>query len=286
MTRPLRGGGGGSTTPGTGTVGSAQIIDGSIVDADINSSAAIAQSKVSGLVTALAGKLAATNNLSDVTASTARTNLGLGSVATLAAGGASGAATLDSGSKLTRSQLPSIGGVRNDLESGSYWVIPVGGATQSAAMAANRAYAVAFVLSAGATLGDLGLDCTAVATGGNVRAGLYASSSGRPGALITDYGTQVAPTGGVAMMWWAPTDVLTAGVEYYAVVVAQGLTGSPTFRQRNTNPPELSLGTSRPSSLAGSLSAYYSDTGFSGALPGTFGAVAGSIAGPCIVLKA
>ena len=46
------------TTADTGTVTSTMILDGTIVDADINASAAIATSKISGLDTALAAKLA------------------------------------------------------------------------------------------------------------------------------------------------------------------------------------------------------------------------------------
>jgi len=45
-----------SVTAGTSTVTSASITDGAIMDADINASAAIAQSKISGLTTALSGK--------------------------------------------------------------------------------------------------------------------------------------------------------------------------------------------------------------------------------------
>ena len=82
------------------SVTSAKIVDGSIVNADINSSAAIDATKIhdgtisntefgylngvsSAIQTQLDAKLTASNNLSDLTtASTARTNLGLGTIAT------------------------------------------------------------------------------------------------------------------------------------------------------------------------------------------------------------
>ena len=81
------------------SVNSSKIVDDSIVNADINSSAAIDATKIhdgtisntefgylngvtSAIQTQLDGKLIASNNLSDVTASTARTNLGLGTIAT------------------------------------------------------------------------------------------------------------------------------------------------------------------------------------------------------------
>ena len=81
------------------SVNSSKIVDGSIVNADINASAAIDATKIhngnvsntefgyldgvtSAIQTQIDGKLTASNNLSDVTASTARTNLGLGTIAT------------------------------------------------------------------------------------------------------------------------------------------------------------------------------------------------------------
>jgi hypothetical protein len=81
------------------SVNSSKIVDGSIVNADVNASAAIDATKIhdgtisntefgylngvtSAIQTQLDGKLTASNNLSDVTASTARTNLGLGTIAT------------------------------------------------------------------------------------------------------------------------------------------------------------------------------------------------------------
>ena len=86
---------------------STKILDGTIINADINASAAIEATKIyngtvsnvefgylngvtSGIQTQLDAKLIKTNNLSDLTsASTARTNLGLGTIATQNASGVS-----------------------------------------------------------------------------------------------------------------------------------------------------------------------------------------------------
>jgi hypothetical protein len=214
-----------------------------------------------------------------------KTDLAYGSAALLTAGGANGAATLDSGSKLTRSQVPILGTVRNDLVTDAYWGVPGFGSTQSVSMTANRAYAVPFILSVDGTLADFGIENTAVATAGNVRAGIYTSSGARPANRIVDLGQVAAPSSAADMMWWTVSQALTAGVQYWGVIVAQGLTGSPTFRQRNTNTNEVHFGTSRPTTLGGSFAGVYSDTGFSGALPSSFGAVAGVVASPALCIK-
>ena len=107
------------------SVNSSKIVDGSIVNADINASAAIDATKISGgavsntefghlngvtsaIQTQLDGKLTTSNNLSEVTASTARTNLGLGTIATqdansvtITGGSITGMSTPSSGTDVT-----------------------------------------------------------------------------------------------------------------------------------------------------------------------------------------
>ena len=107
------------------SVDSSKIVDGSIVNADINASAAIDATKISGgaisntefgylngvtsaIQTQLDGKLTTSNNLSEVTASTARTNLGLGTIATqdansvtITGGSITGMSTPSSGTDVT-----------------------------------------------------------------------------------------------------------------------------------------------------------------------------------------
>ena len=72
-------------TPTDDSVTSAKIVNGAIVDGDINASAGIAQSKVANLTTDIAALLVKASNLSDLTnAGTARDNLGLGTMAVAA----------------------------------------------------------------------------------------------------------------------------------------------------------------------------------------------------------
>lgn len=105
---------------GTGAVTSNEIADGTITNTDISASAAIAksklaslaivdadvsaisESKVTNLTTDLAAKLAAASNLSDLaSASTARTNLGLGGAAVLNVGTGAGTVAAGNDSRIT-----------------------------------------------------------------------------------------------------------------------------------------------------------------------------------------
>lgn len=106
-----------SPTIAAGAITSSKIADGTITDTDISASADIAQSKISNLSTDLASKanntdaLLKTDNLSGLTSQlTARTNLGLGTAATLsvAADGDAGTSQIVKGddTRLTNSRTP------------------------------------------------------------------------------------------------------------------------------------------------------------------------------------
>jgi hypothetical protein len=114
-------------TPSDNSVTSAKIVDGTIVDADISGSAAIANAKLatnplaranhtgtqlSSTVSDFATTVAATaalkaNNLSDLaSAGTARTNLGLGGAAILNVGTGAGTVAAGDDSRMTNSRTP------------------------------------------------------------------------------------------------------------------------------------------------------------------------------------
>jgi polygalacturonase len=90
---------------GDGVVTTAKIADATIVDADISATAAIAPAKVAGTA------LVAANNLSDVTAATARTNLGLGTAATTNTGTGATNTILGNDARLTDTRTPTDGTV-------------------------------------------------------------------------------------------------------------------------------------------------------------------------------
>jgi len=90
----------------TGAVTTNEIADGTITDTDISASAAIARTKLDSSTQTSLGKadtsLQAANNLSDLaSASTSRTNLGLGGAATLNVGTTTGTVAAGDDSRIT-----------------------------------------------------------------------------------------------------------------------------------------------------------------------------------------
>jgi hypothetical protein len=125
----------------------------------------------------------------------------------------------------------------------------------------------------------------AFTTAGNVRAGLFDSDpdTGLPVNRITDYGTTAATA--TTRSWTSITDVLYPRL-YWTVIAWQGGSGgSPTYSVRNiAHPLVMETNASAPNPNT-NFTAYYTDTGFSGAFPSTFGAIAGTIVGPTCAWK-
>lgn len=120
-----------------------------------------------------------------------------------------------------------------------------------------------------------------------LRMALYDASqtTGLPGALIADYGTSNANGAAETINGWTVNTALQPA-PYWVVFVLQSATatelnffyGSPTWI------PDIAVTPSFPNPTA-PLNCLYSDTGFSGAAPGTFGAVAGSTWGPAVACR-
>lgn len=177
--------------------------------------------------------------------------------------------------------------IRNDLDAvNTFYGLPQVGASASAVMPTlNRAYAIPISVARSAPLLSVGMETVASAGSATWHSALFGSTAGLPGSLVTDYSTLVMTT--LAINSWTPgtPDVLVAGLRYSIVVWLTALTGTPTYRQRNTCDPQVTFGTSAPSTLSGSLTAHFTDTGFTGAAPGSFGAVAGQVQGPALLVK-
>lgn len=159
-------------------------------------------------------------------------------------------------------------------------------AQNSTTTTVNRAYAVPIWPGRKCTLSDLTINIGAsFTTAGNVRAGLFDSDddTGLPVNRITDYGTVAATVG--TKLWTGLTDVLYPRLYFHVFTWQGGSGGTPTFSVRNIAHPlihEVNASAVNPNTNA---TAYYTDTGFSGAYPATFGTVAGSAMGPTAAWK-
>lgn len=247
------------------SVDSSKIVDGSIVNADINASAAIAVSKVSGA-------LASANNLSDVTAATARTNLSVPLARSRKVGKW---CSIPNGIAATGMSLVN-GTVRYvpfDVEV-SHSIDRIGYSISAAAGTASRnvtdmvtngtttitSATVSFVagdvgklitaggdIPAGSYVASVTNSTTALmnqaATGSNtgqsltlgatlVRFGIYNDNSGYPGSLLVDFGTLSVGAAGASSVALTVSRALTPG-RYWAAIVPQG--GAQTAWQISGN---------------------------------------------------
>lgn len=161
-----------------------------------------------------------------------------------------------------------------------------GSAAQGPTIVVDRAYAVPLWPGRECTLTDVCMNVgAAFSSPGTIRGGLYAADAltGLPSSLITDASTFVEATG--TKSWGSLTNLL-APILYFWVVTAQdGTGGTPTWSSRNWSNPLISEANASPPNPNTQRSAYYSDTGFTGAYPAAFGAVAGIVVGPSLGFK-
>lgn len=189
--------------------------------------------------------------------------------------------------KATGSTYPvtmQLGSRFNDYALGRWYPTQVGASTTATATA-SRAFANPFFVPRAATLSGIALEiATAWTTTGNVRLGLYSDDGSRlPINLITDYGIVTATAG---VKTWTTTTALVPGC-YWLVAVNQGGSGTTTGQYRTITGIHDFLGDSAatPTFLNSSVNCYYSDTGFTGALPASFGTVAGLSSGPRFAVR-
>jgi hypothetical protein len=164
------------------------------------------------------------------------------------------------------------------------WYMQDWTAAGTAAPTANRAYAMPFLVPRRATLSGLALEVVAAfTTAGNVRAGLYTDNQGVPDArTVTDYGT-VAATVGVKT--WAVSTALRPGIYWATFAWQGGSAGTPTYRSPGAGyAPGIGDLAGTPN-LNTSHSAYFQDTGFTGAFPANYGFPGGQIVGPRYAIR-
>ena len=163
------------------------------------------------------------------------------------------------------------------------WYMTQTGMSTATALVNNRCYAVPLVLPRVAALSGTAVEVTTAfaTTAGNLRVGIYGDSLRAPGNLISDFG-QVAATVGVKVY----TNTYTFAPGWYWLVMAvQGASGTVGQIRTVQGQHEYLGDSSATPTLNGNQNTFYSDTGFSGALPSSFGALAGLIAGPRFAVR-
>jgi len=179
--------------------------------------------------------------------------------------------------------MPWAAGTRfADYATGRWYPVQVG-APNTANATVGRAFTNPFVLPRVATLSGISYEVSTAwnTATGSVRVGIYNDDGGRmPTNLIADYGVITATTGIKVV---TATTTLQPGM-YWIVAVNQGGSGTTTGQFRSVTGVHDFVGdpsaTPSTSFFNGSLNCYYSDTGFTGALPAAFGTVAGITLGP------
>lgn len=169
------------------------------------------------------------------------------------------------------------------------WYTPAGGSNgvlTTQVLTNDRAYAWPLFPGRKCTLAGLAISTGVGNVGvGNFRAALYDSAAtGFPGSLIADYGTQSATTASTVRSGWTVSTVLLP-VPYWVVIASQTST-APTVIVPITTVPMIAWPIAVPLfGATDNMTSLYTDTGFSGAAPSSFGTPAGTAIGPLIFWK-
>jgi hypothetical protein len=153
------------------------------------------------------------------------------------------------------------------------------GASTSAPITQSTLMAFPFVVAkySGQSFNEIGLEVTTAAASSVVRLGLYADTNGKPGTLITEYGTVDTSTTGYKTITISST--LLPG-KYWIAAVAQG--GAPTIGIVTGINPLIG----QPDLSASGHMMTYTKTSVTGSLPSPFGSTSGLNFAPRVQLKA
>lgn len=188
---------------------------------------------------------------------------------------------------------PGIGGLVPHVKTPQWHRVPHYTNTVSQAAFANRAYATPFQPGFKASgnwviTGVCAEVSSAAVSGGNLRLGIYAGAIGldpTTSAIISDEGIQDfggnATTTGIKR--WT-VNVPVAPFQLVWLVLVPQFASAGSIRGSALSGAGVAQAAT-PTSLADTISSYYSDTGFGGVMPATFGAVVGAIAGPLLAVQ-
>jgi hypothetical protein len=157
--------------------------------------------------------------------------------------------------------------------------LPPQGNPGTATVPADRLFALPFWPGRSCTLTAAAVNVTLALVGGNIRMGVYASDGTVPTSLVADYGTVSVGVTGVRQISGLSTALRP--VLHYVVVARQGGALNLGLSSRDTWDPIVS---ETSPLLDANRNAYYRD-GVSGALPASFGAIAGAIQGPSATIQ-
>lgn len=165
------------------------------------------------------------------------------------------------------------------IRSTAWHSLPPQGNVGTATVPADRLFALPLYPGRAATLTAAAVNVTLALAGGNIRMGVYASDGVLPTTLVADYGTVTVGVTGVRQISGLSTPLRPT--LYFLGVVRQGGILNLGLSARDTWDPMVSETTPI---LDANRNAYYRDT-VSGALPASFGAVAGTIQGPSATIQ-
>lgn len=165
------------------------------------------------------------------------------------------------------------------VRAAAWHALPPFGSAGSANFPADRLFALPFWPGRRCTLTAAAVNVTLALVGGNIRMGVYQSDGAIPTTLLADYGTVTVGLTGIRQISGLSTAIRP--VLHYFVIARQGGILNLGLTSRDTWDPMVS---ETSPTIAGNLNAYYRD-GVSGALPASFGAIAGTINSPAASLQ-
>lgn len=161
----------------------------------------------------------------------------------------------------------------------AWQTMPPTGSIGSANFPADRLFALPFYPGRKCTLTGIAANVTLALIGGNIRFGIYLSDGAVPTTLLADYGTVGVGLTGVRSVTGLSTPVRP--VLHFLVIARQGGVLNLGLTSRDTG--DASVSETTPTFGAG-LNSYYRDT-VPGALPASFGAIAGTINSPAVAVQ-
>lgn len=165
------------------------------------------------------------------------------------------------------------------VRAGQWHTLPPSGPVGTATVPADRLFALPFYPGRQCTVQAMAVNVTLALVGGNIRMGLYASDGALPTTLVADYGTVGVGVTGVRTITGLSTAVRP--VLHFLGVARQGGVLNLGLSARDTWDAYVSDATAV---LDANRNTYYRDT-VSGALPASFGAIAGTVQGPSAAVQ-